>query len=176
MITKQELLGQLTNAQNNYVLGLAAMCLFTESASLEHLRKSHASFGGYTVQFDQVSFLLASEADRQVALKEFLTMHIRALLKESFELVRNYAEDSKQDALFRSQSWYQFARLIRNCISHDFHFRFTAHDIKEMPVTWKTRTIDANLKDKPLAISFLGYDGTWELFREMEQFAIGSLK
>ena len=175
MTKKPELLGQLTNAKNNYVLGLAAMSLFSESSSIEHLRSSHASFGGYTVKFDQVNLLLALDNDRQIALKEFLTMLIRALLKESFELVREYSENSKQTNLLTAQPWYQFARLIRNCVSHDFHFRFTSNDMKKLPVTWNTRVVDAPLQGKPLTISFLGYDGTWELFNEMEQFAIGNL-
>lgn len=176
MVSKQELLGQLANAKNNYVLGLAAMSLFAEPSSVEHLRKSHASFGGYTVKFDQVAALLATQADSQVALKEFLTMLLRALLKESFELVRDYAQDSNQEALFRAQPWYQFARMIRNCLSHDFHFRFTPQDLKQLPVTWSGRTIDAQLRDKPLPISFLGYDGAWELFHELEQFAGTALR
>lgn len=176
MTTKQELLGQLTNAKNNYILGLAAMSLFTESASIEHLRMSQASFGDYTVKFSQVSYLLESETDRQIALKEFLTMLLRALLKESFELLRDYAKASEQGALLGAQPWYQFSRMIRNCISHDFHFRFTSKDLKMLPVTWSARTIDADLEGKPLAISFLGYAGTWELFYELEKFAIGHLK
>lgn len=176
MATKRELLGQLTNARNNYVLGLAAMSLFTESASIEHLRKRHASFGGYIVEFNQVSSLLSSQHGRDIALKEFLTMLIRALLKESFELVRDFAEDSKQDILFKSQPWYHFARMIRNCISHDFHFRFTPHDLRKLPITWNARKLDASLQDKPLAVSFLGYDGTWELFCQIERFAIESLE
>lgn len=102
-------------------------------------------------------------------------MLLRALLKESFELVRDYSERTKQDALFRSQPWYQFARMIRNCISHNFHFHFTPHDLRHLPATWNGRTIDALLDKKPLAIAFLGYDGTWELFRELEEFAVVSL-
>ena len=176
MTKKKELMGQLTNAKNNYILGLAAMSLFSESISIEHLRNSHASFGEYTVKFDQVSSLLASDADREIAIKEFLTMLIRALLKESFELVRDYAKVSKQDTMLSAQPWYQFARIIRNCISHNFHFRLTPYDKEKLPVTWNSRIIDSPLQDKPLAISFLGYDGTWELFKEMEQFALGSLK
>jgi len=176
MLSKPELLGQLTNCQNNYLLGLAAMSLFAEPAALDHLRKSHASFGGYTVPFDQVAHMLASEADRQVAIKEFLTMLLRALLKESFELVRDYATNSKQDSLFRSQPWYQFARIIRNCVSHDFHFRFTAHDHKLLPVSWKGRTITSALDGQSLPIAFLGYDGAWELFCELERFAVSTLQ
>lgn len=174
MVSKPELLRQLTNTKNNYVLGLAAISAFTDPAALEHLRQSHTSFGAYTVTFEQVAQMLASDDDRQIALKEFLAMHLRALLKESFELIRDYAEDSKQGHLFRAQSWYQFARMLRNCLSHDFHFRFTPHDHKLLPVYWKSRKVDASLDRQLLPIAFLGYDGTWALFQEFEQFA-GSL-
>lgn len=152
------------------------MSLFAEPAALEHLRKSHASFGGYTIPFDQVANMLESEIDRQVAMKEFLTMFLRALLKESFEVIRDYASNSKQDSLFSSQPWFQFARMIRNCISHDFHFGFTGYDRKLLPVSWKGRTIDSELDGQPVKIEFLGYDGPWELFNEMQQFAEVTLK
>ncbi len=176
MLSKTELLGQLTNCRNNYILGMSAMSLFAEPSILGHLEKSHASFGEYTITFDQVSHMLASEADRQIAMKEFLTMLLRALIKESFEVIRDYASNSKQDTLLQSQPWFHFARMIRNCISHNFHFHFTNYDHKLLPVSWNKRLITSNLDGEPLGIAFLGYDGVWELFLELERFSVTTLK
>jgi len=171
MLSKQELLAQLTNAQNNYVLGLAAISLFTSSEALDHLRKSNASFGTYSIQFEQVAMLLVNDADRQIAVKEFLTMLLRALIKESFELIKDYCDNTGQSAVLKSQPWYQFARLIRNCISHNFNFGFTAYDRGLLPVTWKVRTITAAQDGQPLPLSFFGYVEAWELFKEFDTLA-----
>jgi hypothetical protein len=176
MPTKQELIGQLTNAQNSYILGLAALSLFTSSEALDHLRKSNASFGTYSIQFEQVAKLLANEADRQVAVKEFLTMLLRALIKESFELVKDYSDNTGQSATLKSQPWYQFARLIRNSISHNFNFEFNAYDKGLLPVSWKARTITAAHDGQPLPLSFFGYVEAWELFKEFETLATSVLQ
>jgi len=169
-ITKVELLSQIENVKNNYILGLSAISVLSEPFSVEHLQKSHCIFGGYVVDFRQVATLLANDNDRNIALKEFTTMLIRGLLKESFEIVRAYAKSSRQSAKFKAQPWFQFFRLIRNCVSHNFHFDFRESDKGLLPVSWRGRTIDASLDHQPFEIAFLGYDGVWDLFSELVLF------
>jgi len=45
MISKKELISQLENAKNNYILSLAAISLFSNEKTLPILEKSHAAFG-----------------------------------------------------------------------------------------------------------------------------------
>ena len=170
-LTKVELLSQLENVKNNYILGLASVSVLSESFAVHHLRHSHCAFGAYVVEFRQVAALLESKPDREMALKEFTTMLIRGLLKESFETVRAYAKSNQQGAKLKAQPWFQFFRLIRNCVSHNFHFEFTDDDKKLLPVSWHGITIDKNLDGQPLEIAFLGYDGVWDLFSELVKFA-----
>ena len=176
MVTKPELLAQLSNARNNYVLGLAALSLFATPEVYPILEVQSASFGTYTVTFDQVSKLLRVTTDRDIAVKEFLTMLLRALIKESFELIKDYSDRSGQAMLLKSQNWYQFARIIRNCISHNFHFEFNSYDKGLLPVTWGSRTITAAMDRQPLPLTFFGYTEAWELFKEFISFASGPLK
>jgi hypothetical protein len=175
MTPKDELIGQLENARNNYILGLAAISLFSEPFSVEKLQKSYTRFGKYCVPFNQVATLLMADADREMALKEFSTMLLRALLKESFEVVKDYAKKTKQEKIFKSQSWYVFSYMIRNCISHNFRFSFLPRDFKRLPVTWSGITIDRTLDKKPLTLKFFGFDAAWDLFCEVERFATKSL-
>lgn len=170
-LTKVELLSQLENVKNNYILGLASVSVLSESFAANHLRQSHCTFGAYVVDFQQVAELLESRPDREIALKEFTTMLIRGLLKESFETVRAYAKSNRQSAKLKAQPWFQFFRLIRNCVSHNFHFEFTDDDVKLLPVSWRGVTIEKDMQSKPLEIAFLGYDGVWDLFSELVQFA-----
>lgn len=169
--SKNDLIGQLTNARNNYVLGLAALSLFTSAEALEHLKKSNVTFGGYTVEFAQVARLLENKEDRETATREFVTMLLRALVKESFEMIKDYCENTNQSAAMKSQPWYQFARLIRNCISHNFNFEFNPCDKRVLPVTWNSRIITIAHDGQPLPLSFFGYVEAWEIFKEFDTFA-----
>ena len=81
-MTKPELISQLENAKNNYILGLAGISLFGSPEAYPILEKNHAAFGTYTVEFAQVVRLLRNNKDRDIAIKEFLTSQIRALIKE----------------------------------------------------------------------------------------------
>jgi hypothetical protein len=169
-MTKPELISQLENAKNNYILGLGAISLFASPEAYPILEKNHAAFGTYTVEFAQVVRLLRNAKDREIAIKEFLTSQIRTLIKESFELIKDYCDGTGQAALFKAEPWYQFARMIRNCLSHNFKFEFNNYDRGLLPVSWRARTITAAMDGQHLKLDFFGYVETWELFREYQTF------
>jgi len=172
---KAELISQLENAKNTYILGLAAISLFSNDKSYPILEESHASFGTYNIDFVQVRNLLSIKNDRDIAIKEYLTSHIRALIKESFELIKNYCEENNQENIFKSESWYQFARMIRNCLSHNYKFEFNGYDRSILPVSWKSKTIDISMDGSHLKLEFFGYVETWELFNEYQNFVMNRL-
>ncbi len=174
-MTRKVLVSQLENAKNNYILGLAAISLFSNEKVYPILEESHAKFGTYTLEFKQVKNLLMKPTDRGLAIKEFLTSQIRALIKESFELIKNYCNETKQASTFKAEPWYQFARMIRNCLSHNFKFEFNKYDKSVLPVSWNCRTIDSTMDGKHLKLNFFGYVETWELFTEYQNFVANRL-
>ena len=174
-MTKKELMSQLENAKNNYILGLSAVSLFSNEKVYPILEESHAKFGTYTVEFKQVKKLLIKPADRDISIKEFINSQFRAFIKESFELIKNYCDESNQDHKFKAESWYQFARMIRNCLSHNFMFNFYGCEKKLLPVTWGKRTIDVSMDGKPLELKFFGYIEVWKLFMEYQNFVNNKL-
>ena len=174
-MTKKELISQLENSKNNYILGLAAISLFSNEKVYPVLEESDAKFGNYTIEFEQVKNLLIEPAAREIALKGFLTSQIRALIKESFEVIKNYCDITNQDSKFKAEPWYHFARIIRNCLSHNFKFEFRRYDKSLLPVTWKSRTIDASMDGKLLELKFFGCVETWELFMEYQKFSDNEL-
>lgn len=169
-MSKAELISQLQNAKNNCILSLAAVSLFADEMSFTRLRGKTGELGNYHVSFDQVASLLEQKTDREIALKEFAKMSLRALIKESFELLRDYCKSSGQNNSLKTQSWYQFARLIRNCLSHNFKFEFNGYDRNLLPVTWDQRSITISMEGTYLDLVFFGYDKAWELFQEMRAF------
>lgn len=172
---KAELLSQLENAKNNYILGLASISLFLNEKTYPILDESHASFGTYNLEFKQVTNMLSIEADRDIAIKEYLISFIRALIKESFELLKNYCQENNQENAFKSEQWYHFARMIRNCLSHNFKFEFNNYEKRILPVSWKSKTIDISMDGAYLKLEFFGYVETLELFIEFENFAKNQL-
>lgn len=165
---KSSLVSQLENAKNNYVLGMAAISLFGSPEAYPILERNHAAFGQYTVPFTQVAQLLRNANDRDIAIREFLTSQIRALIKESFELIKDYCDDTGQSGVFKAEPWFQFARMIRNCLSHNFKFEFNNYDRSLLPVSWGPRTIEIGMDGTHLKLDFFGYVETWELFREYQ--------
>lgn len=107
-----------------------------------------------------------------VTIGEFWKAARRTLIKEGFEVTRKYSDVI--EGSLKTQPWYQFARVIRNCLSHDFHFRFNKSDLKQLPVSWAGKEINASLNDKDLPSNFLDPHTTWALFSEMEAFVANS--
>lgn len=174
-MAKNELLLQLENAKNNYVLILAACSLFSNDKSYSILDESHCKFAHYTVEFRQVANLMRKSHDRDIACKEFIKMGMRILVKESFELIKDYCNTSSQNKKFKEQSWYEFTRIIRNCLSHNFKFEFNKKDKSKLPVSWRNKQIDLNANNTFLKLSFFGYKEAWELFCDMCSFVKESL-
>ncbi len=175
-MSKQDLVNQLTHTKNNYIFGLAAFTIFSSEESYPLLNTHLAAFGEYTVTFDQLVSLLKIPEDRRIALKEFLKMHMRTLMIESFEHIKAYCQNTDQYAAFKSQNWYEFARLIRNFLSHNCRFEFNKYDRDRLPITWNEKTITVEMDKKSPDFSFFGEVETWELFQEFENFVHDTLQ
>ena len=60
--------------------------------------------------------------------------------------------------------WYQFLRIIRNCLSHDMKLHFRSYDLKQLPVSWSGLIIDASMQNLQLPMrGFLGREKALEL-------------
>ncbi len=169
-ITKSELMNQLEHTKNNFILGLAAYSLFDTGRSYSLLETHMAAFGPYTVTFDQVANLLRNKKDRTLALNEFAKMLLRTFIKEAFEHIKDYCEKTNQYPTFKSEPWYEFARLIRNYLSHNCRFEFNKYDKERLPVEWNGKLINVDMDKKTLDTSFFSYVEAWELYQEFENF------
>jgi len=173
---KTELLSQLENAKNNFILVLASTSLFSNEKTYPILDESNCKFGTYSIEFKQVANMMKKESDRKIACKEFVNMGLRILIKETFELIKDYSKETRQERIFKSQNCYQFARIIRNCLSHNFKFQFNKCDKTLLPLSWNNKTIDSSLDSTHLQLSFFGYVEAWELFDELHSFVKNILK
>ena len=166
------LVERLKTVQNNYVLGLAAIGLLTADSSQNQLRTDHATFGDFSVHFGQVADLMHVPQHRDDAVKSFLIMLMCSLVKDTFELVKHHAEGRGLSDDLKAQAWYHFARLVRNCLGHNFKVRFKNSDLALMPVTWRQCALTAHMNEQQLPLAMFGYAQAWQLFDDMRQYAV----
>tara|TARA_R110002124_G_scaffold209159_3_gene375523 strand:+ start:363 stop:722 length:360 start_codon:yes stop_codon:yes gene_type:complete len=114
---------------------------------------------------------MAVETDRDIAVKEFALAQFRALIKESFELLLSYTEETQQVDQLKTAANYHFWRLVRNSLSHDAHWRFRPHDLARMPISWNGVTLTTSMQNQPFNIDVLGFDGFLGLHMDMADFA-----
>jgi len=75
---------------------------------------------------------------------------LRTLIREAHELILLYCEETQQFPIYKAEPWFQFARVLRNVISHK-----EAGTLREWPkdllakgiksVTWRGRTFDTTM-------------------------------
>lgn len=175
-MTREDLANQLVHTKNNYIFGLAAFTILSSEESYPLLASHRAAFGNYTVSFDQIVTLFQNSKDRKIVLNEFLKMCMRTIIKESFEHIKDYCEHTDQYAALKSEPWYEFARMIRNFLSHNCKFEFNKYDKARLPINWGDKIITIEMDCKSLDFSFFGEVETWELFQEFESFVSQRLK
>ena len=133
----------------------------------------------HTIPFERVARIVTAPPieDDRTPIKDYILLAFRSLIVNSYELIKNYCERTNQMSTFTSQPWYQFFRTIRNTLSHDLHFDVPkAKDGSFIESEWKGRKITGSLDGTLMPIAFLGYDGMYEMYLELAQFAQSQLK
>jgi hypothetical protein len=104
------------------------------------------------------------------ACNEFQLALLRMVLKETFEVVREFAEDHSLMPALRAQPWYHTARILRNCVSHNCKFYFGSHDERQLPLEWSGLKITAEMNGEDLTTEQCGPAFVKELVNEIEKF------
>jgi hypothetical protein len=123
-----------------------------------------------------VGKILKDDEARDIHIKQFLIMGLRTFHKELFEMVRKYCENTKQMNLLKEEEWYDFARLIRNCLSHDNVFDFRDNTKKMLPISWNDKTISLDMDGKVLMVSDYYISDNFKMYDEMMNFVKNKLK
>jgi hypothetical protein len=171
-MTKDYLLGIFRTQKNNYRLTYVLMVLTSQNdvmGEFLHLYKHIDPKFKFKVM-DGVEPLILDKKVLQIAVDQFHMTVLRAIIKELFEVLKIYCKNTDQDHLLRSQAWYQLWRIIRNCLSHDFHFKFTDHDKKILPILWNGIEIREDMDGTQMNISHFSFENIWTLINEVETF------
>lgn len=170
-MTKSDLVGIFRTSQNNCKLVYASMVLFAHDDAPEFYAKWSAALD-IPKPFDQdeIVRLLRDRKVSKIAFTQLYDTVHRAAIKELFEVAKDYCDATDQSTLLTGQPWYQFWRVLRNCFSHDFRFRFTAHDKKLLPVSWRNVTIDESMDGKHLTHGVLSREQILAFIADVNRF------
>ena len=167
---KALLRGKLQTLKNNYALVQAGIVLMAAPDALERIEESFAQFKGHpeAATFLYIRYVFETDELLKHATKELRNSVLRNCLKETFEQVKLYGDLTNQAVVIRAAPWYQFLRIVRNCLSHDLNIRFRDADLKHLPVTWSELTLDRSMHNGPLQMrDFLSRPKTMELMDEV---------
>ena len=174
---KEKALRILNAISNSYVYTLLTL-QGAPSIPLSDMKEAYVTFGMdehtqtihlsalYKMYNEDQLLDLFSHAERSLA---------RNLHRESFEAVKKYCESTNQLSVMRGASWYHFSRVVRNCLSHDWTLKFLPHEMKHLPATYRTATIDASLQGKPPPRTING-QLIFALHKDMRQFVVERLQ
>lgn len=163
-IAKKELLQQLTNAGTVFMLGHVSESFFENELSKSFLNK----YNKESIPFFK---FLSDQKKKETAINNFKHSHWRVLIKESFEMIRGYCNDNDLFSELKKQDWYEFVRLLRNSISHDFRFDFTRYKQEDFPISWKTISIEYSSNGDHIHSSLLSREVVIDIFETMRDFA-----
>ena len=180
---KADILEYFDREDKNY--RLAILCThwirdiapFTPSVKSE-ARSLSMMVAGRTITFCDLAAELEDRNRSEIISSQFLLNQLHSLIRLPFELLKDYCADFdkavKPAVLFgrlRSMPWYEYTRLVRNAISHNFRFAFDERDKSRLPVTWSSITIDSNCDGQAITYETLWHRSGYELFWEMKEFA-----
>lgn len=150
---------------------------YKPSAS-EKARGLLMEFRNKLVPFHDLADKLEQQSSRETLSSDFLLNQLHALIRAPFEVVCDYCEDydkvaggNRLSKQMEATPWFHFARVIRNAISHNFHFQYGNYDKTLLPIIWNGITLSPDMEGKPLTYASLWHKKGYELFLEMRTFA-----
>lgn len=157
-MTKQELLNALHHVYGNLLLGNILLG-FSDSIDwklvgtmIHEVRSPDLIFeADLRPVFGSTTSL---HKDQPTMVNEFQKMLRRSVVAESFEALVLYCHKTAQKDKLHGLTWYQFARILRNTVSHkhgeliNWPDELKKKDVSS--VTWRHRTLDSSMEGKPL--------------------------
>lgn len=182
-LTKADVIDCFDRRERSYRLAL--LCThwlqggiqYTPSAA-EEARALQMEVGGEWISFSDLGNEIEQAEPRVNLVTEFALTHLYALICPPFEFLnkfcKNYNEGNADSTIasdLKAAQWYQFARLVRNALSHNFRFEFDRGTKSRLPITWNGTTISEAMDGQAISYETLWHKTGYELFLEMRIFA-----
>jgi len=132
---------------------------------------------GQWLSFADLADMLEQQSSRDVLSSDFVLNQLHALIRAPFGILEDYckAYDKAESTRclwqkMQATSWFHFTRIVRNAISHNFHFDYKPKDKRILPITWNGTTLSPEMEGQPITYE-LWHKRGYELFLEMKAFA-----
>lgn len=169
-MTKDDLIGIFRTEKNNYRLIYVLIVQTSQDDVMIDFINLYQHLDEKVKIIDGIEPLILDKRVLKIAVDQLHMTIQRTIVKELFEIVKTYCQNTSQNHFLLSQDWYQLWRIIRNCFSHDFHFRFNKHDKKYLPISWKGIELREDMDGQQITIGHLSYEKIWVLINEVEVF------
>lgn len=174
-MTKNHLLDLYRTKLNHIQLTYASLVLWSYPDTPHFFEAIHAELTTHPILFPNVSVLIHDEKAMRIACEELYASAHRSAIKELFPLTKLYCHVTDQLQALRSQSWFQFWRIIRNAWSHDMTFNFNPNEKAALPVTWSGVTIELSMNGKHLTHGHCSYEKLRELIETAQSYVAQEL-
>ena len=118
-MTKDELLNGLNNILNNFVYGFVCPHLVAPEAWQAASTKAVVFRGREAevqIELGPISKRILDSSLRTGFNRNYENSLLRALIRESHELILLYCHETNQSGLYKAEPWFQFVRILRNVI------------------------------------------------------------
>jgi len=177
-----DLVAELEIITNNLVLGCAALAFLDLPSCHDMLDIAQMTFPGYRVPGAQIADALRDERRKTHVLGEFAKMLLRTFVRDAYQVVEEYCRNTNQLVTLSKQPWYQFARLMRNSLSHGSRLDLGDYvKRQQLPIEWVSPisgeevTVTKEMDGCSLNTRQLSLTRAWELLQQMQQFAQAGL-
>lgn len=172
---KHDLLNQLENVRNNYILGLGGYFMY-KSGKHHDVLKNAIMLDGDDSKFKLDSIRLLSEEDLEIAGEEFFKSTFRLFISEIKECIHQYAKKSNQMSLLYEDNHFRIARILRNAVAHDSKIDLDEHDRKALPIEFCGVVYNENMHGQPLIFEMIKPNAAMQLHEELVELDIAELK
>ncbi|WP_416140022.1 hypothetical protein ACM26W_06505 [Halomonas sp. HK25] len=167
---KQDLLGFFQTKINLIQLSYASLILWSHEDMPAFFEELHDELGKEIKVFPDAVSLIKDKASMRIAAEELYQSSYRSAVKELFPLIKLYCHQTRQLENLKSQPWFQFWRILRNCWSHDMIFNLNPDEKSKLPITWSGVTLDKSINGKPLTHGVCSYQKLYELIQAGQKY------
>jgi hypothetical protein len=167
-----ELIGQYRTALNRIELAYASSVLWNYPDTPDCFDAIYDALDPKLQLFPNVKRLVHDEKTMKSATDDLYMFAYRSALTDLFPLTKLYCHETGQLDKLKSQPWFNFWRILRNCFAHDLVFNFNPAERALLPVTWSGVTIDEVMNKKPLTHGQMSYAKMLGLIQTARSFLL----
>lgn len=170
---KKKLLSSLNEIDDMLTLSLASITYFHRDKDLKMLSQHWMMHFGRVWNLKHLAKELQDSIKKAQRLADFSWVVKKFLLREPYTIIDEYCKINKQDSKLKQQTWYDFARIIRNFATHGFLDKnYEKHNKNKFPIKWDNYKIEwQEIENGKIDFKKFDIKMPLKIFDEIKKFA-----